>query len=191
MPSKKIVPLELGFLVGPTRSALSCRSSGMDALRSQSFIVPHISARLLPHITEFLAFQPKFTPRTLYRCSFSLSSIPYPSPPSSITVSTGLNSSMASITRPTMVIVSSPEYRLMLTMSRPWRTSMTVESAPPRAGSIPMTTGAELSLYRGRFIASSTTVGLMNWSSPALGNSPYTSTLACGESSPYSAMIWS
>jgi len=39
----------------------------MLAVRSQSFIAPHISARLLPYMTGLLDFQPKFTPRTLYR----------------------------------------------------------------------------------------------------------------------------
>ena len=84
----------------------------------------------------------KFTPRTLYLCSTNRSSIPYPSPPSSITVNVGLYSSIASMTLPTVVIVSSPLNRLIATMSRPCLTTITVESNPPRAGSTPMTIGA-------------------------------------------------
>ena len=160
--SSRIAPDEFVFLIGPVRSAFNCRSVGILAVLSQSFIAPHISARLFCHIIGLFAFQPKFTPRTLYRCSFSLSSIPYPSPPSSITVRTGLNSSMASMTWPTTDMVSSPLYRLIATMSRPCRTQMTVLSAPPRAGSTPITIGAVTSLYLGRLNASSTTVGEMN-----------------------------
>ena len=148
--SKKIVPLESGLVLGPVRSAFSCLSGAIDAVFNQSRNAPHSSARLLPHITWFLAFQPKLTPRTLYRCSTSRSSMPYPSPPSSITVSVGLYSSIASMTCPTVVIVSSPRYRLIAMMSRPWRTAMTVESPPDLAGSMPITIGAVSSLCLGR-----------------------------------------
>ena len=168
--SKKIVPAESGLVFGPVRSDFSCRSVGMLALRNQSRMAPHSSARLLPHMIGFFDFQPKFTPRTLYRCSVSRSSIPYPRPPSSITVSVGLNSSIASMTCPTVVMVSSPRYRLMCSRSRPCRTTITVLSAPDLAGSMPITIGASASLYFARRAASSTNDGAMNWSSPADGN---------------------
>ena len=106
--SRKIVPLLSGFVFGPIRSLFSFRSSVIAAVFSHSRIAPHNSARLLPHMIEFFDFQPKFTPLTLYRCSVRRSRMPYPSPPSSMTVSVGLYSSIASMTCPTVVMVSSP-----------------------------------------------------------------------------------
>ena len=144
--SSWIAPEESIILRGLTKSDLSCRSSFMAAVFSHSRMAPQISARLFFHATGFLAFQPKFTPRTLYFCSVKRSRMPYPSPPSSITVRVGRKSSIASITRPTIAIVSSPEYRRIATKSRPLRTAITVESSPPRAGSTPMTTAAFSSL---------------------------------------------
>ena len=183
------MPVLSGLVLGPVRSFFSCRSSCTAAVLSHSRIAPQISARLLPHIIGFFAFQPKFTPRTLYLCSVSRSRMPYPSPPSSSTTSAGLKSSMASITCPTTVMVSSPLYLLISNRSRPCRATMTVESDPLRAGSTPITMGACGSLYLGRLNASSTIRGGINCSSPVDGNSPYTSIRACGESSPYSSII--
>ena len=74
--SKKIVPAESGLVLGPVKSDFNCRSWGRLPDLSHSRIAPHSSARLLPHMIGFFDFQPKFTPRTLYRCSVSLSSMP-------------------------------------------------------------------------------------------------------------------
>ena len=187
--SRNIVPLLSGFIIGPVRSFFRKRSSGMAASFSQARISPHISARLLPHITGFFDLLPKLTPLILYRCSFSRSTMPAPRPPSSITTSAGLYVSMASITCPTTVMVSSPLWRLIATMSRPCRMAMTVLSDPNRAGSTPTMMGAVGSLCAWRRMASSTTLAPMNWSSDALGNCPYTSTWAWVLSGPYSSMI--
>ena len=168
--SRNSVPLLSGFVFGPIRSDFRNLSCGTLAVLSQSRMAPHISARLLPYMSCFCALLPKLTPRTLYRCSFSRSTTPAPKPPSSITVSAGLYSSMASMTWPTTSIVSAPRSRLMATRSRPCRTAMTVASLPNRAGSTPMVMGADSSFCLGRFMASSTRLTGMNWSSPSDGN---------------------
>jgi hypothetical protein len=49
--SKKIVPLESGFIMGEIRSLLSSLSDGIEADFNQVRISPHISARLLPYIS--------------------------------------------------------------------------------------------------------------------------------------------
>ena len=168
--SRNSVPLLSGFVLGPIMSDFRNLSAGTLPVLSQSRMAPHISARLLPHMIWFLALLPKLTPLILYRCSFSRSTTPAPSPPSSMTVSAGLYSSMASMTWPTTSIVSAPRSRLMSMMSRPCRTAMTVASDPKRAGSTPMTMGAVSSFCRGRFMASSIRLTGINWSSPSDGN---------------------
>ena len=160
--SRNSVPRLSGLVRGLMRSVFRNLSVGMWPVLSQSRMAPHISARLLPHIVWFLALLPKFTPRILYRCSFSLSTTPAPSPPSSMQTSAGWNCSMASMTWPATSIVSAPRCLRNSKMSRPWRTAMTVASAPKRAGSTPMTMGALVSLTGARFMASSTRLLPMN-----------------------------
>ena len=157
LDSKNIEPLESGFIIGEIKSVFKNLSFGMLALLSHSRISPQICALMLPYIAGLRDFQPKLTPLILYRCSFSRSTIPAPNPPSSMNTIAGFHSSIASITCPTTVMVSSPLCRMIFTMSRPWRTASTVASAPNRAGSTPITIGADGSLYFSRFIASSTT----------------------------------
>jgi hypothetical protein len=82
--SRKDRPLAVRLYRGLMRSVFRNRSAGMCAVFSQSRMAPHISARLLPYIIWFMALLPKFTPRILYRCSFSRSTMPAPSPPSSM-----------------------------------------------------------------------------------------------------------
>ena len=65
LDSKNMVPLLSGFIIGPMRSDFRYRSFGMLASYNQSFIAPHISARLFPYIMGFVDLLPKFTPRTL------------------------------------------------------------------------------------------------------------------------------
>ena len=172
LDSRKIVPLESGLIIGETRSVFKNLSLGILADLSHSFILPHISALLLPYIMGLLDLLPKLTPLILYLCSLRRSTMPAPRPPSSITTKVGLNSSMASIMWPTTVMVSSPRCRSMRTISLPCRTAITVASAPNLAGSTPMMIGAVWSLYLALSIASSTMFDGINWSSPALGNWP-------------------
>jgi hypothetical protein len=82
----------------------------------QSRIAHHISARLFRCALGFFAFQPKLTPRTLYRCSLSLSSMPAPMPPSSMHVMVGLYFSMASM--------------MWLRTTSPWRAFVMALSGP-------------------------------------------------------------
>ena len=63
--SRKIAPALFGLTFGPVRSSRRFLSRGMDAVESQSYSAPHISARLLPYIAGLLDFHPKLTPRTL------------------------------------------------------------------------------------------------------------------------------
>ena len=104
--SNWIAPEDVSFCCTPVRSAFSRRSGGSAADFSQSRIAPQSSARLFMYMIGVLDAQAKLTPRTLYRCSLSRSRMPYPRPPSSITVSVGLNSSMASMMQPTVCMVS-------------------------------------------------------------------------------------
>ena len=76
LASRAMAPEELVLYCGLQRSDFSSRSFGIEAVRNHWRISPHISARLFCHIAGFDDFQPKLTPRTLYRCSFKRSKMP-------------------------------------------------------------------------------------------------------------------
>ena len=72
LDSKNIVPRESGFIIGEIKSVFKNLSFGIDAVLNQSFILPHISARLFPYMIGLADLLPKFTPLILYLCSFNL-----------------------------------------------------------------------------------------------------------------------
>jgi hypothetical protein len=160
---------------GLQRSDFVHRSFGIEAVRNHWRISPHISARLFCHIAGFDDFQPKLTPRTLYRCSFKRSRCR-----SRGRLRQGQRALGGTLRLRRLLARQSHGIFAFISLNRDNIASLARDND---RGIIATSSRINAQYNRSRFILVLRplrrrfvhhSLGLMNWSSPSAGNCPYT-----------------